>query len=300
MGRQQLRSVRAETNLTRAPGLWTTGNLQLELPLDAPGLGVAIRANGRLNLTPDLDILAWLAERWYSHRLPDASGKLQPHPEGVVGFTLTDLGFDLYGRKPAGKENRLIRASLLRLFRVEVTLTGYDACEQQTNVRLASLTRLLTAVTYDKLEAAGNDARVVGALRGDTFKVALAPWLIKQYRAGNFTFLSWQILRQLDGAAKRTWVYLEGQRFKPVGDGLTAVHVGLGNPALASLGVGEYARHRDARRALERAGQRIVEADERFHSVTVEKRPGGYALIAKRLDKERLQTRQAVRQSLSA
>ncbi len=85
MGRQQLRSVRAETNLTRAPGLWTTGNLQLELPLDAPGLGVAIRANGRLNLTPDLDVLAWLAERWYSHRLPDASGKLNPHPEGVVG-----------------------------------------------------------------------------------------------------------------------------------------------------------------------------------------------------------------------
>ncbi len=91
MGRQQLRSVRAETNLTRAPGLWTAGNLQLELPLDAPGLGVAIRANGRLNLTPDLDVLAWLAERWYSHRLPDVGGKLNPHPEGVVSFTLTDL-----------------------------------------------------------------------------------------------------------------------------------------------------------------------------------------------------------------
>ena len=53
------RSVRAETNLTRAPGLWATGPFQLALPLDANGLGVAVTASGRLSLTPDLDVLAW-------------------------------------------------------------------------------------------------------------------------------------------------------------------------------------------------------------------------------------------------
>jgi hypothetical protein len=300
MERKQLASVRAETNLTRAPGLWATGQLQLELPLDAPGLGVAIRANGRLNLTPDLDVLAWLCERWYTTRLPDRSGKVHPHPEGIVAFTLTDLGFDLYGRKPAGKENRTVREALLRLFRVEVSMTGYDAADGKAGASLASLTRLIHTISSDRLDAAAADPRKLGALRGDTFKVVLAPWLLKQYRAGNFTFLSWRILRQLDGAAKRSWVFLEGQRFKPQGEGLLAYAVGLGQPALASLGVGEYARHRDARRALERAGKRIVEADDRFHSVTVERRPGGYALIAVRLDKDRLKVRREARSSVPA
>ena len=310
MERKQLASVRAETNLTRAPGLWATGPLQLELPLDAVGLGVAVRAKGRLNLTPDLDVLAWLCERWYSTRLPDESGKVFPHPGGAVAFTLTDLGLDLYGRKPAGKEKRLIREALLRLFRVEVTLTGYDAAEQRTDAKLSSLTRLLTSITTSAaLDAAGYrldgdgasaaDPRKLGALKGcDTFKVTLAPWLLTQYRAGNFTFLSWRILRQLDGAAKRTWVFLEGQRFKPQGEGLTATWLGLGKPALASLGVGEYARHRDARRALEVAGKRIVEADDRYESVTVERRPGGFALVAVRLERERLKVRRQARSSI--
>ncbi len=73
------------------PRTWTVDNRQ-------PSTGTATRRprawrchscqRGRLNLTPDLDVLAWLAERWYSHRLPDASGKLNPHPEGVVGVPL--------------------------------------------------------------------------------------------------------------------------------------------------------------------------------------------------------------------
>lgn len=296
------RSVRAETNLSRAPGLWATGPVQLALPLDASGLGVAVRASGRLSLTPDWDVLAWVCERWLTTRLPDGySVEGEPHPEGVASFTLYDLGTDLYGTEPSGKHYRDMRASLLRLFRVEVTLTGYDSIAGRAAADLASLDRLLTSIVSERDRLGPNaDARALGALRGSTFKVALAPWLRGQLAAGNVTYLSWRILRQLDGAAKRAWVYLEAERWKPVGDGILATSIGLGGPALDSLGVGGFQRHRDARRALERAGERIVAADERYESVTVEGRPGGHALVAYRLDAERLKARRAIRASLAA
>ncbi len=40
--------------------------MQLELPFNARGTNSAVRASGRLKLTPDLDIFAWLCERWIS------------------------------------------------------------------------------------------------------------------------------------------------------------------------------------------------------------------------------------------
>lgn len=295
------RSVRAETNLTRAPGLWATGPVQLALPLDANGLGVAVTASGRLSLTPDLDVLAWICERWATTRLPDGyTVNGEPDPHGVARFTLYDLGMDLYGRKPGGEENRAMRGSLWRLISTVVSLTGYDAATGETGERLASLTHLLTTVGSERLDAAKADPRRLGALRGESFRVEIAPWLRRQLVAGNATYLSWRILRQLDGAAKRAWVYLEAERWKPVGDGLLATSIGLGRPALDSLGVGGFQRHRDARRALDRAGERIVAADERYAAVTVEGRPGGHSLVAYRLDAERLKARRAVRASLAA
>jgi hypothetical protein len=300
MARKPPRSVRAETNLSRAPGLWATGPTQLTLPFDASGLGVAVRASGRLSLTPDLDLLAWVCDRWATTRLPDGyTVDGEPHPDGVAAFTLYDLGLDLYGREPGGEERRAMRESLLRLFRVEVTFTGYDAAMKRPDAALCSMSRLITTIVSER-EALGPaaDAQAIGALRGSTWKVELASWLRRQLLAGNVTYLDWRILRQLDGAAKRTWVYLEAERWKPAGDGLLATHVGLGRPALDSLGVGGFQRHRDARRALERAGARIVAADERYASVTVEGRPGGHALVAYRLDAERLKVRRQARASL--
>lgn len=295
------RSVRAETNLSRAPGLWATGPVQLALPLDSNGLGVAVTASGRLSLTPDLEVLAWICERWATTRLPDGyTVNGEPDPNGVARFTLYDLGMDLYGRKPGGEERRAMRGSLWRLISTVVSLTGYDAATGEAGERLASLTHLLTTVGSERLDAAKADPRRLGALRGESFRVEIAPWLRRQLAAGNVTYLSWRTLRQLDGAAKRAWVYLEAERWKPVGDGLLATSIGLGRPALDSLGVGGFQRHRDARRALERAGQRIVAADDRYASVTVEGRPGGHSLVAYRLDPERLKARRAVRASLAA
>lgn len=298
--RKAPRSVRSETNVTRAPSLWATGPTQLALPFDASGLGVAVRASGQLSLTPDFDLLTWLCERWLTTRLPDGyTVDGEPDPHGVAAFTLYDLGLDLYGREPAGEERRAMRESLLRLFRVEVSFTGYDALASKPDADLCSRARLITTIVSER-ESLGPDAdpRTIGALRGKTWKVEIASWLQRQLLAGNVTYLSWRTLRQLDGAAKRTWVYLEAERWKPVGDGLLATSIGLGRPALDSLGVGGFQRHRDARRALERAGQRIVAADDRYASVTVEGRPGGHSLVAYRLDPERLKARRTVRASL--
>jgi hypothetical protein len=299
VARRQLSSVRSETNLSRAPGLWATGPQQLALPLDASGLGVAIRASGRLNLSPDLDVLSWLCERWLSRENP------HPRAQRVAAFTLYDLGHDLYGRKPAGKENRLIRESLLRLFRVEITLEGYDSIRRQQGGNLASLDRLLERISSERgsldqklqLEL---DAGSLGALRGETFRIQLAPWLCDQLEAGNVTYLSWRTLRRLEGVAKRAFVYLEAESYSQAGDGLLATSIGLGAPALEALGVGHYARHRDARRALDRAGERIVEADDRYHAIRCERRPGGFSLVAYRLGPERLQVRRQARSSLAA
>jgi hypothetical protein len=109
------------------------------------------------------------------------------------------------------------------------------------------------------------------------------------------------VLRRLGGASGRLWGYLEAERFKKRGHGVQSAWIGLGLPALASLAVDGYERHRDARRALPRAGERIVAADSRYKSVRVERRAGGWALIATRItDAERLQVLKAAQASLQA
>jgi hypothetical protein len=269
------RQLRAETNTLRAPGLWATGPVQLELPIAAKGIAGPIRASGRLKLTPDLDVLAWVAERWLSTPPLDQ--------EGVARFTLYDLGTDLYSRRPNSRDRAALRASLRRLKRIEVELTGYCSISGESGSRLSSLDNLVDRITSE-LDDLGHDARRVGALRGSTFRVQLAPWLRAQLAAGGYTFLDFRTLRALDGLAKRVWVYLEAEHFKPTGRGRSATAVGLGAPALASLGADGYARHRDARVKLARAGERIAVVDARYESVSVERRPGGWALVAVKLE----------------
>ncbi len=69
------KSVRPERTLTRA-GLWATGPVQLQLPFEATGLSERIQAEGRLKLTPDYDVFAWLCERWQTR--PTESGWMRP------------------------------------------------------------------------------------------------------------------------------------------------------------------------------------------------------------------------------
>ncbi len=192
------RQVRAETTLVRAPGLWAPGPVQLELPIEVRGIAGTVRASGRLSISPDLDVLAWICERWLTTPPLD--------PAGIARFTLYDIGGDLYGRKPAGKERRLLRESLIRLSGIRVAFSGWNTIE---NAPGDSLSHLLYEVGTD-----GSDDPVrTGALRGSTVSVRLADWLRDALAEGRFTYLRWETLRQLDGVAKRVWVYLAGEQF---------------------------------------------------------------------------------------
>jgi hypothetical protein len=104
----------------------------------------------------------------------------------------------------------------------------------------------------------------------------------QQVAAGHVTYLDWATLRALDGLAKRLWVYLAAEHFKPTEQGEEATWIKLGDRAFATLGM-NYGHERQARAALKRAGAAIVAQDVRYQSVTVERRPGGYAIIATRL-----------------
>jgi hypothetical protein len=284
------RQASLETNLARK-GLWSSGPVQLELPLDAEDLLGLVRSTGRLKVSPDLEVLAWITERWRQDRPLDR----------WVHFTLYELGQALYGRKPSGADCRGIRESLLRLKLVTVTLAGYDAHRGQSRPNVASLDNLLDRIVTE-LDDLGPEAtpEQLGGLRGSTFRVQLPPWLAAQLAAGSITYLDWAVLRRLDGLAKRLWVYLQAERYKPNGRGSEATWIKLGDRAFATLGM-NYAQDRQARAALKRAGQSICGADPRFESVTVEARPGGWAIVAQRTgrDMRRGEIRAAIRESFN-
>jgi len=119
-----------ETNIARSP-LFAQQPVQLELPLDGPSLLSAVWASGRLKLSPDLDVLAWLSERLRG------SGE----EDGWVRFTLYELGQAVYGCKPTGRHRQLLRASIRRLLMLLVDITGYDARKGTPDTRLAVVPR---------------------------------------------------------------------------------------------------------------------------------------------------------------
>lgn len=308
-------NVRQELNLIRTPGLWDLsrqGHEQLALDVAAPALSVAlVSATGRLQITPDFDILAWLSERWMAGRPPD--------PDGWASFTVRELLRDLHGPRASSSGRQVVRSSLLRLMTTVFSIQGYDARErrqlsgrEQQRRAIATMSAAVIAVQDEGREAlsaadalvhvAGRThispelARRFGAVRRPTCHVQLAPWLTGQLLAGGYTILDFQVLRRLDGLAKRLWCYLEAEQLHPTSDPeIEEIKpVGLGRPALNTLGAGAYARHRDARAALGRAGRRICEADPRWQDIFVHRRSAhSHQLRAARL------TRAAARERAS-
>lgn len=284
-----LRQVEADTDLCRAPGLWSVLSTGEATPIEVKGTNAVIRATSTLALTPDFDILAWICRLW--KHSPDR------REDGVVGFTIYELGKALYGCEPSGEHHRTIRESLRRLKAVEVEFLGVNTIDLGKPAA-QSLDNIIERLVSDRETIGPSPNRKPGEIRGSTFQVQLAPWLREGLLDGKVTYLDFATLRRLDGVAKRVWIYLEAERYKAAGGGVSETSVGLGTPALACLGVDTYARHRDARRALDRAGERIVEADSRYQSVEVVKRLG-YTLVARRRDAEARKVAEAARGSLS-
>ena len=279
-----------ESNLARK-GLFAVRAERSGVPVESQDLLGLIRSSGLLKVDPDLDVLIWLTEAF----------RTRGDDEGVVSFTLYELSRALSGRKPTGNDTRRLKASLRRLRTTAVDLVGYDAIGKKADARVASVETLLEKLTsrLDDLDvASGGEA---GALRGNTFSIQFPAWIVVSLKAGHVTYYRFEILRKLSGLAKRLWVYLEAERYKKIGQGQEATWIKLGDRAYASLGM-HYRQERQARAALKRAGVSICAADPRYEAVSVERRPGGWAVIAERSgrDMQRGEIRALIRSSLPA
>lgn len=278
------RKASMETNLLRK-GVWVPSDqVQLALPLETEDILGHLYITRPLRMF-DLDTMAWLVQRWRERRADGATGDTVP-------FTLYEMGQDFYLRKPAGKERRTLRESLVRLKTTTVTLVGYDAIRRQADEQICGLANFLDALQWRR-ELNGRahtyDPRDTGAVRANAFEVKIAGWLIAQLQAENITYLDWRVLRELDGMAKRLWVYLEAQRFSRVqGIGVAQAQIMLGEKAYASLGIHERRPYR-VRALLTAAGQKICAVDRSYHQIVVEPSPLNrrvYRVLATRLSKE--------------
>jgi len=128
------------------------------------------------------------------------------------------------------------------------------------------------------------------ALRGTaSLRVEIGRWSAQQIVAGRTAWLDLDLLRALGpGLPARVWTLLEawGRWPSRTLDGCEETAIGLGEPALQSLGVGAYKRAHSARRALDHAGERICAADPSYELVRCEKR-AGWCLVVRRLSAAR-------------
>lgn len=199
-----LRSVPIETNLVRK-GLLRVG--RESGPVDARDLLGTVQASERLSLT-DLDVLGWLSSRLL-------------RDESAVSFSREELAVDLFGRRPGGRERRLVQASLERLSAVRITLGGYDAMRRATDLDAAFVdVQILAAV--QRLRP--------GGYAQPSWKVEFADWLLAQLAHGYATYADWATLRTLTGLQKRLWLYFEAEP-------RDAFWISLGTRGLTSLSV---------------------------------------------------------------
>jgi hypothetical protein len=244
-------SVRPERTLTRS-GLWATGPVQLQLPFEATGLSERIRATGRLKVTPDFDVFAWLCERWQTRATE--SGWMRP--------TLYELGSALYGTAPAGEHYRILRESLDRLAEVRVTIDGYDIEHGEFRDRWISKTNLLELSQPYIDHQAGEDRQ----------GIRLSEWLRLALQEEKVVRVHWRTLRafkEQQTLAKRLWLYLAAERWSRMTADTEGTWIACGDRLFAALGM-DYAEHRFARRALKNACATVHKIDPRYAAGSLE------------------------------
>lgn len=273
--------------LTRA-GLWASGPRDLTLPVEAEGLSELLVSSGSLKITPDYDILAWLCERWWTR--PTESGWMCP--------TFYELGQDLYGRPAGGEEHRIMHESLRRLAMVSIEIKGFNAETGLPDKDLVTYSHLME-VTLPRNHPEGLDR----------LRVHLSEWLRSMLEKETLRF-SWRTLRNFNSRqllAKRLWLYLIAETYKPSTPGKEATWVAVGDRLFAALGM-DYAEHRFARRALRRACETISKVDPRYGAGMIEMRKQGkrHQLVIERptkdawaqLQQEQAQVRAQIKESL--
>jgi hypothetical protein len=120
---------------------------------------------------------------------------------------------------------------------------------------------------------------------GEVGFVAITNWLRRQLAGQHQTYYSRELMRALRRpSAKMLLPYLESERFDPAGPAGTRVKDWpVTEELFATIGIAD-SRPRQARRTLARAGEEIVERDERrrWLRIEVEPRGNGWRLVAER------------------
>lgn len=265
-----------DTNLCRMVGVWETRNdIATDTPLvEVRGLNHVVTSNKRLRISPDIDVLAWMIERWRTTDPRDPLGKAR--------FTYWDLATDLYRiKEPDGWCYDQIDWSIGRLLGIWVELRGWSGEEGRPVEEIATREHLLVRQEYRWKELKLRREDQAG-MRGWTTMVQIAPWLRFAIEGGGCTYLNWSTLRALkrNATAKRLWVHLEAENYERSMGGKNETVIWLGAPALATLGVGGYRRHVDARRALQRAAKKVMKADPRYEIALARLGRGSWQLRA--------------------
>jgi hypothetical protein len=192
--------------------------------------------------------------------------------------TFYEIASDLYDTKkqpPSGKHYHLVYEALDRLGWVSIKIFGYNAVEGMPDPNC----------DYTGYLAESNLHRHVAGLQ--RLRVRLAEWLRNELDNGAPVRLDWHILRAFDEnqkLAKRLWIYLASERWKPVGGrSMEATWIACGDRLEAALGM-TYKRPRAAREALKRACKTIREVDDRYlaGSLDVVKVGTGWQIRGKR------------------
>jgi len=249
--------------------------------------GGLVGANGRLSMI-DLRVWAALCARLRTQvpSPPATDPELQRIDTRTVetsGYQLAEMVYSDEG----GVQWRRLRASMVRLAERRVCVHVVQrnaelAAEQIREGYVPLIGEIWLATTRLNLRT----PRQWGALKGSSsLKVEIGHWTAQQVVAGRCTWLDLDLLRALGtGLAARLWAALEAWARWPQRslDGREETAIGLGQPALQSLGVARYERPRDARRALDRAGRALVAIDPAYEFVGCQHR-GGWCLVVRRL-----------------
>jgi hypothetical protein len=247
-----------------------------------------VGASRRLSM---LDLRIWAALcgllREQMPSAPDADLELDRASNRTVATTGYQLADMIYG-EDGGKNYRLIWRSLIRLHATTVVV---HIVEQDPEVAARRATTgyvgLLGDIWDAKTELNLRSPREWGALNGtSSLKIEIGHWTAQQVVAGRCTWLDLDLLRALGtGLTARLWAALEAWARWPQRsmDAREETAIGLGRPALESLGVGKYSQQRQARAALNRAGQQLIAVDPAYEAVRCERRGGGWCLVVRRV-----------------
>lgn len=202
----------------------------------------------------------------------------------TTGYQLAEMVFADDG----GEKYRRLLRSLGRLASARVLLQLVERDPELAAQRVTSgSVALIGDIWMATIRLDLRTPREWGALKGSTsLRAEIGHWTAQQVVAGRCTWLDLDLLRALGtGLPARLWAALEAWARWPQRslDGREECAIGLGRPALESLGVGDYAQPRQARAALNRAGEKLARVDPAYELVRCERRGGGWCLVVRRL-----------------